>query len=265
MAQLHEAQKLETLGQLTGGVAHDFNNLLTPITGALDLLQRKYGDSDERSARLLSNALQAADRAKTLLQRLLGFARRQALHTQPVDIGALLSGMRDLIASSVGPTVEVHLRCDPDLPSALVDPNQLELAILNLSVNARDAMPRRWAAHHPRRGESRSGRARTEAEARPVYPPVGDRRRLRNGRRDAGPRGRALLLDQGIRPRHRAWPVDGPRPRRAARRRLRADQRAGRRDARRSLSAGRRRSCASRGKSATPSRCSRIGRRLSVC
>ena len=72
VAQLHEAQKLETLGQLTGGVAHDFNNLLTPITGALDLLQRKYGDSDPRSARLLNNALQAADRAKTLLQRLLG-------------------------------------------------------------------------------------------------------------------------------------------------------------------------------------------------
>ena len=141
MAQLHEAQKLETLGQLTGGVAHDFNNLLTPITGALDLLQRKYAHTDERSERLLSNALQAADRAKTLLQRLLGFARRQTLRTQPVDIAALLSGMRDLISSSVGPTVDVHLRCDADLPSALIDPNQLELAILNLCVNARDAMP----------------------------------------------------------------------------------------------------------------------------
>jgi len=142
VAQLHEAQKLETLGQLTGGVAHDFNNLLTPITGALDLLQRKYGDSDPRSQRLLSNALQAADRAKTLLQRLLGFARRQALNPQPVDIGALLSGMRDLIASSVGPTIELRLRCEGASQRALVDPNQLELAILNLAVNARDAMPR---------------------------------------------------------------------------------------------------------------------------
>jgi signal transduction histidine kinase/ActR/RegA family two-component response regulator len=141
VAQLHEAQKLETLGQLTGGVAHDFNNLLTPITGALDLLQRKYGDSDPRSQRLLSNALQAADRAKTLLQRLLGFARRQALNPQPVDIGALLTGMRDLIASSVGPTIEVRLRCDGPTICAQVDPNQLELAILNLAVNARDAMP----------------------------------------------------------------------------------------------------------------------------
>jgi signal transduction histidine kinase/ActR/RegA family two-component response regulator len=141
IAQLHEAQKLETLGQLTGGVAHDFNNLLTPITGALDLLQRKYGDTDERSARLLSNALQAAGRAKTLLQRLLGFARRQTLRTEAVDIGSLLAGMRDLISSSVGPTVDLHLRCENELPSALIDPNQLELAILNLCVNARDAMP----------------------------------------------------------------------------------------------------------------------------
>jgi signal transduction histidine kinase/ActR/RegA family two-component response regulator len=141
MAQLHEAQKLETLGQLTGGVAHDFNNLLTPITGALDLLHRKYGHADERSERLLSNALQAADRAKTLLQRLLGFARRQSLQTQPVDISALLGGMRDLISSSIGPTIDLHLRHEPDLPSAVIDPNQLELAILNLCVNARDAMP----------------------------------------------------------------------------------------------------------------------------
>src|SRR5207253_7728611 len=141
VAQLHEAQKLETLGQLTGGVAHDFNNLLTPITGALDLLQRRYGESDPRSGRLLSNALQAADRAKTLLQRLLGFARRQSLRTEAVDIAALVGGMRDLIASSVGPKVELRLRCAPNLQPALIDPNQLELAVLNLTVNARDAMP----------------------------------------------------------------------------------------------------------------------------
>ena len=141
MAQLHEAQKLETLGQLTGGVAHDFNNLLTPITGALDLLQRKYGDSDPRANRLLTNAMKAADRARILVQRLLGFARRQSLETQAIDLGRLISGMRDLIASSVGPTIELKLRHDPGLPLAVVDPNQLELAILNLCVNARDAMP----------------------------------------------------------------------------------------------------------------------------
>jgi signal transduction histidine kinase/ActR/RegA family two-component response regulator len=141
MAQLHEVQKLETLGQLTGGVAHDFNNLLTPITGALDLLHKQYADKDPRSSRLLGNALKAADRARTLVQRLLGFARRQSLQTESIDIVRLINGMRDLIASSVGPTVEIELDTPPDLPLAVVDPNQLELAILNLTVNARDAMP----------------------------------------------------------------------------------------------------------------------------
>ncbi len=141
-AQLHEAQKLETLGQLTGGVAHDFNNLLTPITGALDMLQRKYGDSDPRSARLVANALLAAERAKILVQRLLGFARRQTLQTTAVDVANLLQGMRDLIVSSTGPTIELRLNAESDLLPALADPNQLELAILNLCVNARDAMPK---------------------------------------------------------------------------------------------------------------------------
>lgn len=141
VAQLHEAQKLETLGQLTGGVAHDFNNLLTPITGALDFLQRSHGDSDPRSARLIANALQAADRATLLVQRLLGFARRQSLQTRAVDLRSLLNGIRDLISSSVGPTVELQMRADTGSALALADPNQLELAILNLCVNARDAMP----------------------------------------------------------------------------------------------------------------------------
>jgi signal transduction histidine kinase/CheY-like chemotaxis protein len=141
VAQLHEAQKLETLGQLTGGVAHDFNNLLTPITGALDFLQRSQGNADPRSARLISNALQATDRATLLVQRLLGFARRQSLQTRAVDVRSLLTGIRDLISSSVGPTVELQMRTDTGSALALADPNQLELAILNLCVNARDAMP----------------------------------------------------------------------------------------------------------------------------
>ncbi|WP_116089662.1 response regulator [Sphingomonas crusticola] len=139
--QLHEAQKLETLGQLTGGVAHDFNNLLTPIIGALDLLQHKVAGNDARIDRLIGHALQSGERAKTLVQRLLGFARRQVLQTDAVDVGELLNGMRDLIVSSVGPTIELRLHCAADLPRALADPNQLELALLNLCVNARDAMP----------------------------------------------------------------------------------------------------------------------------
>lgn len=139
--QLHEIQKLETLGQLTGGVAHDFNNLLTPIIGALNLLQHRFGGSDARLDRLIGNALQSGERAKILVQRLLGFARRQVLQTRVVEICTLLEDMRDLIHSSVGPTIELTFDCEEGIPHALADPNQLELAILNLCVNARDAMP----------------------------------------------------------------------------------------------------------------------------
>ncbi|MDB5686636.1 MAG: sensor hybrid histidine kinase, partial [Rhizorhabdus sp.] len=139
LAQLHEAQKLETLGQLTGGVAHDFNNLLTPVIGGLDVLRRMH--EDERSQRLIGGALQASERARILVSRLLAFARRQNLEARPVDIAALVEGMLDLIKRSLGPQIEVRLEPSADLPAALVDPNQLELALLNLAVNARDAMP----------------------------------------------------------------------------------------------------------------------------
>ena len=139
LAQLHEAQKLETLGQLTGGVAHDFNNLLTPIIGSLDLLRRRAPPAD-KSHRHIDMALQAASRAATLVQRLLAFARRQDLQPRSVDIVALLRGMQDLIRKSVGPMVEVAVDCPAELPAARIDPNQLELAILNLALNARDAM-----------------------------------------------------------------------------------------------------------------------------
>ena len=124
-------------------MAHDFNNLLMPIIGALDVLQRRYAGKtlDERAAGLVDGAAQSAERAKILVQRLLGFARRQALDTQPVDIAALLEGMRDLAKSSVGFNIELRIDAATDLPRALADPNQLELAILNLCVNARDAMP----------------------------------------------------------------------------------------------------------------------------
>jgi PAS domain S-box-containing protein len=137
---LRQAQKVESLGQLTGGVAHDFNNLLTPIIGNLDLLGRRAGE-DERQARLIRGALESAERARTLVQRLLAFARRQPLQPGPVNLAALLGDMVTLVASTVGPQVEVFTEFAPDLPFAFVDANQLELAILNLAVNARDAMP----------------------------------------------------------------------------------------------------------------------------
>ena len=138
-AQLHEAQKLETLGHLTGGVAHDFNNLLTPIVGTLDLLRRKA--DEPRTQKLLDGALQASERASTLVARLLAFARRQNLEARAVDVGALVDGMVDLIQRSIGPTIRLESVTDAGPAVALVDPNQLELALLNLSVNARDAMP----------------------------------------------------------------------------------------------------------------------------
>ena len=137
---LLQSQKLETIGQLTGGVAHDFNNLLTPIVGSIDLLRRKLA-GDERAQTMAAAGLQSAERAKLLVNRLLAFARRQTLEPQPVDVGGLVEGMHDLIARSIGPTIEVVVKTAEDLPAAQVDPNQLELSILNLCVNARDAMP----------------------------------------------------------------------------------------------------------------------------
>jgi PAS domain S-box-containing protein len=137
---LFHAQKLEAIGQLTGGVAHDFNNLLTPIIGALDRARRRHGD-DERLTRLLNAGLQAAERARVLVGRLLSFARRQHLKPRPVAVPELVRGMTELLGRSLGPTIEIAIDVPADTPPARVDPNQLELALLNLCVNARDAMP----------------------------------------------------------------------------------------------------------------------------
>ncbi len=137
---LRQSQKLEAMGQLTGGVAHDFNNLLTPIIGSLDMLQR-HGVGTERERRLIDGALQSAERAKVLVQRLLAFARRQPLQPRAVDVVGLVRGMGHLIASTTGPQIRVVVETPDQLPHAKGDPNQLEMALLNLSVNARDAMP----------------------------------------------------------------------------------------------------------------------------
>ena len=144
LEQAHEAlrqsQKMEAMGQLTGGVAHDFNNLLTPIIGSLDMLQRTQVGG-EREQRLIGGALQSAERAKTLVHRLLAFARRQPLQPTAVDIHELLRGMAELIASTSGPRVHIVVHAPDDLKPGRADPHQLEMAILNLAVNARDAMP----------------------------------------------------------------------------------------------------------------------------
>jgi PAS domain S-box-containing protein len=137
---LRQSQKMEAMGQLTGGVAHDFNNLLTPIVGSLDMLMRR-GLGSEREQRLISGAMQSAERAKTLVQRLLAFARRQPLQPTTVDVRVLVSGLAELLESTLGPKIDIHLSIAENLPPARADANQLEMAILNLAVNARDAMP----------------------------------------------------------------------------------------------------------------------------
>jgi PAS domain S-box-containing protein len=138
--QLRQAQKMETIGQLTGGVAHDFNNLLMAVMGNLDLLRKRMPD-DPRLHRLIDGALQGAERGASLTQRLLAFARQQDLRAVPVDLRALIQGMIDLLERSLGPRVRLTLDLPEGLPPARVDANQLELAILNLAINARDAMP----------------------------------------------------------------------------------------------------------------------------
>lgn len=138
--ELFQAQKMESLGHLTGGVAHDFNNLLTVIIGSLGLLKKRL-PGDQRTADLLQNALEAAQRGANLTQRMLSFARKQRLDPQPCAIPDLLRGMTDLLIHSLGPSVSIETRFPLDLDLGLTDANQLELSIINLATNARDAMP----------------------------------------------------------------------------------------------------------------------------
>jgi len=137
---LFQAQKLDAVGQLTGGVAHDFNNLLMAVLGSLELLRKRLPD-DPKLLRLLDNAVQGAQRGASLTQRMLSFARRQHLKPEAVDLPGLVDGMADLLQRSIGVAVHIETAFPRGLPPALVDANQLELALLNLVVNARDAMP----------------------------------------------------------------------------------------------------------------------------
>ena len=137
---LFQAQKSEAIGHLTGGVAHDFNNLLMAVMGNLELL-RKWLPPAPRPQLLLDNAMAGAQRGAALTQRMLAFARRQELHPRPVDVPLLVHGMAELIRRSLGPEIRIGTSFPLQLPRVLIDPNQLELALLNLAVNARDAMP----------------------------------------------------------------------------------------------------------------------------
>src|SRR6202040_3142488 len=130
---------MDALGQLTGGIAHDFNNLLSAIIGSLELARRRATDASV--IRLIDNALRGAERGSSLTHRMLVFARRQELNFQPVDIVALVHGMAELLERSIGPSVRIETRFPLGLPWVNTDRHQLEMALLNLAVNARDAMP----------------------------------------------------------------------------------------------------------------------------
>ena len=138
--QLRQAQKVEAIGQITGGVAHDFNNLLMAVLANLDLLRNRVRQ-DAQAQPLLEGAIQAARRGAALTQRLLAFTRQQELEVKPTDLSQLVRGMLELVERSVGDGIDIALQLAPGLPVALVDANQIELALLNLAVNARDAMP----------------------------------------------------------------------------------------------------------------------------
>ena len=137
---LFQSQKMDAIGQLTGGVAHDFNNLLSAIIGSLELVQPRVG-GDPRVLPLISNALAAAQRGAALTKRMLAFARRQELQAEPTDIRLLISGMAELLHRSLGSGIDVTIRHTSAIGMVMVDRNQLEMAVLNLAVNARDAMP----------------------------------------------------------------------------------------------------------------------------
>jgi PAS domain S-box-containing protein len=139
---LRQSQKMEAVGQLTGGIAHDFNNLLAGISGSLELMQMRLNQGRVADVeRYLTVAQGAVQRAASLTHRLLAFSRRQTLAPLPTDVNALISGLEELISRTVGPAIDIQVRAGNDLWTALIDPAQLENTLLNLCINARDAMP----------------------------------------------------------------------------------------------------------------------------
>ena len=138
--RLHQAQKMEAIGQLTGGLAHDFNNLLTIIMGNLQLLEGKLS-GDEKAVKRANEALDAARKGSDLTRQLLAFARKQDLEPQEVRVNDLVTGMEALISRTLGENVELKVDVTGGSPKVLIDPSQFESSILNLAINARDAMP----------------------------------------------------------------------------------------------------------------------------
>jgi nitrogen-specific signal transduction histidine kinase/CheY-like chemotaxis protein len=137
--QLRQSQKMEALGQLTGGIAHDFNNLLTVVVGGLDIIVKRI--EDDRLKRYAQNALSAADRGARLTGQLLAFSRVQRLEVRPTHVAPIIQNMRPLLRNVLGPGITKEFDLDTDMIPVMADPTQLEVAVLNLAINARDAMP----------------------------------------------------------------------------------------------------------------------------
>jgi PAS domain S-box-containing protein len=240
---LRQAQKMEAVGQLTGGIAHDFNNLLQGIVGGLELLRRRVDEGRLADARRFADgAAASAQRAAALVQRLLAFSRRQPLDPRPVDANRLVASMEELLRRTLGPGIGLETVLSGGLWPALCDPNGLESALLNLAINARDAMPEGGrltvetqnaylddAYARARGGDLRPG---------PVRRGERHRHRRRHGARRGGQGLRPVLHHQARRPGHRPRPLDPPRLREAVGRARRHPQRGRPRHDRRHLPAG---------------------------
>ena len=167
LGQLYAAQQMESIGQLTGEVAHDFNNLLMVVSGSLTLLQKRLPRDDPQCRRLLHIAMEGGQRGASLARRLLAFSRRQELKPESVDIGKIVIGMKELLAHALGIGIELKYQIPSALPPVLADSNQLELALLNVALNARVAMPDGGRL-------TISAEGRTNTRARDLSPPPGD-------------------------------------------------------------------------------------------
>jgi len=167
-AQLRQAQRIEAIGQLTAGIAHDFNNLLTSIIGNIELVEARLGSIDERAGRLLSAALAAAGRGASLTGQLLAFSRQQRMHPEPLDLNRVIAGMAALLHSTISATIQIEITPAEALWQALADSAQIELVLLNLAINSRDAMPNGGTI------TISTGNVTLEAGQRPEEPPAGD-------------------------------------------------------------------------------------------
>ena len=200
---------MEAIGQLTGGIAHDFNNLLTAVLGSLELLQRRIPKELPQLMRLVDNAVRGAQRGAALTQRMLAFARRQELNFEPVDIPALVRGMTELLERSIGPTITIETRFPLGLARVSADPNQLEMALVNLVVNARDAMPMGGAIVVSARPATVARGQISDLEARRIRLPLGGRHRRGDGRSDLRESYGSFFYDQGAGQGNRLGIADG--------------------------------------------------------